>query len=130
MNDLMGRWLVSARGILLGVACALSAWAWQPARQVQFDRSIENMFSPHDPLLVAYRTLRQLFGEHDLVMAVYVDPDLLAADGTGIDRLVEVNRQLRAIPGIRDILSLWEVDQALQYGSCCGNWSDRIPCPT
>jgi uncharacterized protein len=116
MNNLVGRHLVSARWILLGVACLLTVWAWQPAGQLQFDRSIENMFSPHDPLLAAYRTFRQLFGEHDLVMAVYVDPDLLAADGRGIDRLVEVNRQLRAIPGIRDVLSLWEVDQALQYG--------------
>ena len=42
--------LVAARWFCLGVAILLTAVAIQPARQLQFDRSVENMFAPDDPL--------------------------------------------------------------------------------
>lgn len=116
MNDVVGRWLVSARWFLLAVAGVATVLAWRPARQIEFDRSIENMFSADDPLLVAYRTFQRHFGEQEIVMGVYADPDLLALDGSGIARLAEVDAQLRGIPGVRDVLSLWEVEQALNYG--------------
>ena len=98
-SEQVSRWIVNARWPLLGAACLLAACAWQPAGQVTFDRSIENMFHAEDPLLVAYHQLKEQFGENEIVMAVYVDRDLLAVDGQGIQRLTAVDEQLRAGPG-------------------------------
>ena len=36
-------------------------------------------------------------------------------DGQGIQRLTEVDKQLRQVPGVRDVLSLAEVNRALNY---------------
>ncbi len=107
--------IVGARWLLLAAACVLALLAWRPAGHIQFDRSIENMFRPDDPLLVSYRHLKERFGENEIVMAVYVDPQLLAEDGAGIRRLEKVDQQLRAIPGVREVLSLAGVNRALNY---------------
>ncbi len=114
-SEQVSRWIVGARWPLLGTACLLAACAWQPAGQVTFDRSIENMFHAEDPLLVAYHQLKEQFGENEIVMAFYVDRDLLDVDGQGIQRLTAVDEQLRQVPGVRDVLSLAEVNRALNY---------------
>lgn len=109
------RWIVAVRWPLFGVAVLLAVCAWPAAHRVTFDRSIENMFAPNDPLLVTYRTLEEQFGESEIVMAVYEDAGLLARDGGGIQRLTDVETQLRQVPGVRDILSLAGVNRALNY---------------
>ena len=109
------RWIVTLRWPLFGLAVLLGICAWPAAHRVTFDRSIENMFAPHDPLLLKYRELEAQFGESEIVMAVYRDPHLLAADGQGILRLTDVEKQLRAVPGVRDVLSLAGVNRALNY---------------
>ncbi len=111
----LSEWIVRARWPLLALACVLAILAWQPSRQIQFDRSIENMFRPDDPLLVAYQHLKDEFGESEIVMAVYVDSELLNENGEGIRRLEKVDQQLRAIPGVREVLSLSGVNKALNY---------------
>lgn len=111
----LSEWMVRARWLLLAIACALAVLAWRPAGQMQFDRSIENMFRPDDPLLVAYEQLKNLFGENEIVLAVYEDPQLLASDGSGIARLKKVDAQLSKVPGVRGVLSLSSVNEALNY---------------
>lgn len=90
--------------LLLGVVAA--AVAFLPARQLQFDRSIENMFAPGDPLLPPYEKLKRTFGGNEIVLAVYADDELLHADGRGIRRLVDVSSRLREIEGVSDVVSL------------------------
>jgi hypothetical protein len=114
-SEQVSHWIVNARWPLLGVACLLAVWAWKPAGHVTFDRSIENMFHAEDPLFVAYHRLKEQFGENEIVMAAYVDRDLLAVDGRGIQRLTKVDEQLRQVPGVCDVLSLAEVNRALNY---------------
>ena len=80
----LSEWIVTARWPLLALASVLAMAAWQPAGHIEFDRSIENMFRPDDPLLVTYQHLKEEFGENEIVMAVYVDPQLLAESGEGI----------------------------------------------
>ena len=106
---------------------ALSAWRWPllllggtllavcflPAQTVQFDRSIENMFAPDDPLLAPYDQLKRSFGGNEVVLAVYADPNLMNENRAGIDRLANISGQLRETPGVRDVLSLAELDTAL-----------------
>ena len=104
---LAGRWPLLLLALLVAAACVV------PARNVQFDRSIENMFAPNDPLLPPYLQLKNVFGGNEVVLAVYADPQLLAEDRSGIERLGEISRQLKATPGVRDVLSLAEIDTVL-----------------
>ncbi len=118
MNELsrtLSERLIAARWLLLAVAGVLALLAWRPAGQIEFDRSIENMFHADDPLLTSYRHLKELFGENEIVMAVYEDPELLASGGEGIRQLEQVDAQLRAIPGVREVLSLSGVNKALNF---------------
>ena len=91
---------------LLLVAVVLAVASFFPARGLHFDRAIENMFAPGDPLLPPYRKLQRTFGGNEVVVAVYVDEGLFAADGSGIERLIEIRRRLEAVPGVKNVLSL------------------------
>jgi predicted RND superfamily exporter protein len=104
---LAGRWFLLLVGIALLAVCA-----W-PAGQVQFDRSIENMFAPDDPLLVPYQRLKRTFGGNEVVVAVYADPELLDPSREGIRRLAEISEALKQTPGVHDVLSLAQLDAAL-----------------
>ena len=106
--------LIDYRHALLVVAIALGALALRSSTQVEFDRSIENMFAPDDPILAPYHHLKQTFGGNEIVLAVYRDEDLLAADGRGLARLAAISKQLQAAPGVRDVLSLAEVNTTLE----------------
>src|SRR3990172_7029376 len=90
--------------LLLGIVAA--ALAFFPARGLHFDRSIEKMFAPADPLLPPYGKLKRTFGGNEVVVAVYTDEDLFHPDGRGIKRLAELSERLREVPGVKDVLSL------------------------
>jgi len=121
VNDLMptlfreriAAWLLAARWPLLVLALLAAAACIRPSYQVKFDRSIENMFAPDDPLLPPYRHLKSIFGGNEVVLAVYSDPQLLDESRAGIERLREISGQLKDTPGVRDVLSLAEVDMVL-----------------
>jgi len=91
---------------LLIVGIVAVAVALVPAGGLQFDRSIENMFAPDDPLLGPYARLKRAFGGNEIVLAVYVDEELLHPDGRGIERLAKVSQRLDSVPGVRDVVSL------------------------
>src|SRR6266568_2888736 len=117
MNRFLERFvsfLIAARWPLFGVAIILAAAAYGPSRHVRFDRSIEHMFAPSDPLLPPYQRLKREFGGNEVVMAVYQDEHLLDPDGSGIQRLSEISRQMRKVAGVRDVLSLAEVNLLLK----------------
>src|SRR5262245_21634343 len=107
-------WLISVRWFLLVFALLSAAAAFFPSRQVRFDRSIEHMFAPNDPLLAPYQRLKRDFGGNEVVMAVYQDEQLLAADGSGIERLAQISQKIKDVPGVRDALSLAEVSTLLE----------------
>ena len=106
--------LIRWRHWLLAAAVLLAACAWYPARRMEFDRSIENMFAADDPILAPYRRLKAQFGGNEIVLAVYRDPELLAADGRGIRRLAEISDRTKKVPGVKDALSLAEVNRLLE----------------
>jgi predicted RND superfamily exporter protein len=101
---------VAWRWPLLVLAIALAAVAWFPAQNVTFDRSIENMFSPRDPVMGPFGRFKAIFGNQEVLLAVYEDPELLAEDGHGLERLQTVSRRLNDVPGVRDVLSLAEIN--------------------
>src|SRR5436190_23004730 len=117
MNRVLERFvafLIAARWPLFGVALLLAAAAYYPSRQVRFDRSIEHMFAPSDPLLPPYQRLKREFGGNEVVMAVYQDEHLLDPDGRGIKRLATTSQRMAKVAGVRDVLSLAEVGGLLE----------------
>jgi predicted RND superfamily exporter protein len=107
------RFLITARWPLLIVAVFLAAMAYWPSRQVRFDRSIEHMFAKGDPLLDPYQRLKRDFGGNEIVLAVYRDEQLMNPDGSGIKRLAEISQQIKAVPGVQDVLSLSQISRLL-----------------
>lgn len=100
----MTRWLVQWRWPLLALGLTVAALAYGPSQRLEFDRSIENMFAPSDPLLVPYRQSRRTFGGDEIALAAYVDPQLLSDEG--LARVDDVTRKLRTVPGVENVLSL------------------------
>ncbi len=108
----IAHWLVAQRWVLLAVAGTLSVLAWGPSGQLKFDRSIENMFASDDPVLAPFLHAKRVFGGHEIALAAYVDPELLTT--AGLERLDRLTRQLAAVPGVDDALSLTSTPAGVQ----------------
>src|SRR5262245_10283037 len=106
--------LIAFRWPLFGLGLVLVAISYFPSQHVRFDRSIERMFAPDDPLLPPYQRLKRDFGGNEVVMAVYHDEHLLDPDGSGILRLAEISSRMKKVAGVRDVLSLAEVSKLLE----------------
>jgi predicted RND superfamily exporter protein len=96
--------LMAWRWPMLVLVFAAVAIAAGPARQLGFDRSIENMFAPDDPLLVPYRQLKRTFGGNEIALAAYDDPNLLTS--VGMSRLDDLSRRLGQVAGVDAVMSL------------------------
>jgi predicted RND superfamily exporter protein len=107
--------LIRFRWPLLALGILIVAVAYPFSLRVEFDRSIENMFAPDDPLLAPFKKLKETFGGNEIVLAVYEDPELLDPSGCGIERLAKISRELQQAPGVQQqgVLSLAEVNQTL-----------------
>ncbi|MEX0865968.1 MAG: efflux RND transporter permease subunit [Pirellulales bacterium] len=117
--------MIRIRWLLLAVAAGLAAVAWPLSDQLAFDRSIEKMFAPDDPLLEPYRKLKVIYGGNEVVMAAFiVDQASSAADGAADQpdqpdssltadaaraKLAELTNEIRGTPGVRSVLSLTTV---------------------
>lgn len=96
---------------LFCLAVAIAVAAMPLSHELRLDRSIQNMFTPDDPLLGPYQALQERFGASDVVLAVYVDPNLLTKNGSGIRRLANVSQRLENVPGVKETLSLADIDR-------------------
>jgi predicted RND superfamily exporter protein len=96
--------LISRRWPLLALGLVATALAWPLANHLQFDRSIENMFAPDDPLLAPYRQLKRTFGGDEIALAAYVDDQLLS--DLGMERLERLTVQLEEVEGVESVFSL------------------------
>jgi predicted RND superfamily exporter protein len=97
--------------LLLAFALVIAGYIF--GKQLPFDHSIERMFVRNDPVLEPYDTLQRYLGGNEIVLAVYEDPDLLAADGRGLDRLSAVAERLAKLSGVDAALSLADLNRAL-----------------
>ncbi|MGH7136745.1 MAG: MMPL family transporter, partial [Pirellulales bacterium] len=77
-----------------------------------FDRSIENMFAPDDPILEPFRQLKRTFGGDEIALAAYVDRDLLSPKG--LDRLGKLTSELAGVGGVASAFSLANVRSLLK----------------
>ena len=108
------RLVIDIRWPLLAAAIGIGILAYGPARRMRFDRSIERMFAPDDPLLPPYERLKARFGGNEIVLAVYADENLLAPDGRGLARVAQISEKLKQVPGVRDALSLAQINALLE----------------
>lgn len=90
--------------MLLGLALVLGVVSLPASLQLDFERSVESMFAPDDPLLEPYRRLQRVFGGTELILAVYTAPDLMTAEGA--DRLRAVGRKIEDVPGVASVMTL------------------------
>lgn len=107
------KYLILWRFWLLAIAAALVLASFLVPQQVDFDRKVTNMISDDSEVLASFKRLKRSFGGNEIVLAVYEDANLLAADGSGIDRLRIVRKQLEEISGVRSALSLDKLDHPL-----------------
>ena len=96
--------LIRWRWAFLSAAVIAAVAAYPLADDLSFDRSIENMFAKDDPLLKPFRKLKRVFGGEEVVLAAYVDEELMTSDG--YTRIQTLTRQLSAINGVRSAMSL------------------------
>jgi predicted RND superfamily exporter protein len=111
-------WLVAWRWPLLAVALVLACAAYFRARQLDFDRSIENMFAEDDPLIPPYQKLKQTFGGNEVVLVVYRDEQLMSP--AGLERLADVTEKLSKVDGVRGVLSLSKLNEVLAKAESIG----------
>lgn len=107
------------------VAAALVAWRWPLAivamlilattlplsRRLKMDRTIDQMFAPDDPTLLAYQELRDSFGGNAAVLLVYRDDQLMTV--AGLERASELSARVLKIPGVRGVLSVAQLNELL-----------------
>src|SRR5580698_9809358 len=98
------RRLIAWRWPLFGLALLAAAVCYMPSQRLDFDRTVENMFAPDDPILEPYHLLKQAFGANEVVLAAYVDPRLMTT--AGLARLRQLTGQLQRVPGVAPVLSL------------------------
>lgn len=91
-------WLIRRRVILLLAAVVITSLAVVPANRLDFDQSIESLYSPDDPHLRDYLESKTLFGGDEFILVVYTDPQL--AESEGEDRLRAFSEKLSAVAGI------------------------------
>jgi len=143
--------LIQARYPLLAIAIVAGAVAFVPSRQLDFDRSIENMVERDEglvgraarsvfrwlgvdsnesagrDLVEPYKKLKRTFGGNEIVMAVYRDENLMAEDGSGIEQLGRLSDRLSKVAGVQEVLSLAEIDAALkQVGNSAQNEIEKL----
>jgi predicted RND superfamily exporter protein len=91
-------WLIRFRTPLFLGAVLVTLLAWGPSSRLQFDQSIESLYSKTDPHLVAFRESKQLFGGDELAFVAYTDPELETP--LGRERLRKLARKLSEVPGV------------------------------
>ena len=105
--------LIRYRSGFFLLGCVLAVAGAITGRHLQLDRSIEHMFAEDDPILEPYRQLQQTFGKHEIVLAVYEDPELPTE--AGIQRVGELAEKIRQVPGVVAAVSLLDPPGAADF---------------
>ncbi len=105
--------LIRHRLVLLGLGLVLAIGAALLGTRLQLDRSIEHMFADDDPILQPYRELQEKFGQNEIAMVVYSEPELQTEQG--LARIETLADQVRTIPGIVAAVSILDPPGAANF---------------
>ena len=103
--------LVAWRLPLALLGLVILAAAWPLSAGLRMNRTIDQMFAPDDPGLLAYQELRESFGGNAVVMLVYRDNELFTP--AGIERAKGLSERVKSVPGVRGVLSIDELNDVL-----------------
>ncbi len=92
------------RLVLFVASLVLAGLAIGPSRRLEFDRSLEGLFTEGDSRLVNYLEGKEIFGRSETGVVAYTDPELLTA--AGLLRLELLDSRLEALAGVESVLSL------------------------
>jgi hypothetical protein len=98
--DLVLRWRV----LLLAVCLVMAALAVGPSLRLEFDRSLEGLFTVGDQRLVSYTEDKDAFGASETGIVAYEDPELLTS--IGLERLERLHAKLEEVSGVESVFSL------------------------
>ena len=105
--------MITTRWFWFAVAVLLLVVAWPISQQLALDRSLERMFPVEDPDRIEFQKLEDQFGVSAFLVFAYRDPQLWAADGSGIDRALGWRQSIERIPGVAYALDLSRIDEML-----------------
>ncbi|NOZ41491.1 MAG: MMPL family transporter [Planctomycetes bacterium] len=105
--------LIRRRLVLLGLGLLLAGAAALLGTRLQLDRSIEHMFADDDPILQPYRELQEKFGQNEIAMVVYSEPELQTEQG--LARVALIADQARKIPGVVAVVSIHDPPGAANF---------------
>jgi len=97
--------LIRWRLFILPGVLIITALVWPIADRLEFDQSIDSLYSENDPHLEAWTTSGRLFGGEEFAIVAWQEKGLFAADGQSISesslvRIEEVAEQIAAVPGV------------------------------
>jgi len=106
-------WILRRSNLLFGTGLLVSVAAALVGRQLSLDRSIEHMFAEDDPTRATFLQLQQTFGQHEIVLAVYSDPELQSPEG--LKQLGALAAEIRSIPGVVAAVSILDPPKAADF---------------
>lgn len=108
----MADWLIDGRFVCFGCLCCLLPIAWIGSARLQFERSIETMFSAEDPVLLQYRFLKENFGGNEVILVVYDDAD--AWSEPGMQQIDDFANALRQVEGVQAVTDLAQLNRLIE----------------
>jgi len=110
-----GEFLLQAPRLTLLFLLLLAGFAVYPAMQIQTDFNLEGFYPETDQVIDDYRRLEAEFGRDDnVIMIGFEDQNLLSV--TVLNDLKEISELMEQIEFIREVRSLWTVQQVQNRG--------------
>lgn len=106
-------WMINQRVKLFVIGVALALGAAYLGSQLQLDRSIEHMFAASNPVLAPYQKLQENFGQHQIAIAIYSEPEL--TDEKGLERVAKFTEEIRQVPGVVAAVSILDPPGAADF---------------
>lgn len=105
--------LLRHRHVLLGLGVLLAVGGALLGSHLQLDRSIEHMFADDDPILRPYRELQEKFGQNEIAMVVFSEPELQTEQG--LARIASLTEEVRKVPGVVAAVSIHDPPGAADF---------------
>ena len=106
-------WIVDRRKLLLCLGLIFSLGLGYLALDLRLDHTLADLFAESDPVLQPYRKLQDTFGRHEIVLAVFAEPELTEAEG--LNRIATLTESIRGIEGVEAAVSIFDLPAATNF---------------
>lgn len=105
--------IVERRKLLICVGLLMSLGFGFIALNLKLDHKLVDLFAESDPVLEPYRRLQSTFGENEIVLAVFAEPELTKSAGQ--ERIAKLTERVREIEGIVGAVSIVDLPAATNF---------------